>query len=132
MPIRKYANASPAGRDKDMSDSKDMSLLTKSFSYLETLKIDKDRKTSQTKAADQIKKTLLRMSPAYKAGTKRRQEDPLAWRTEKILSKLRPVLSRDNFIEVAEALTLADPIERASIVQKLEQWWDATHGQRPG
>lgn len=134
MPIRKYANATPPGGDTDMSDSTDMSVQTSPYSDLATtIKIDKDSKTcltSQTSnAADVLKQTLTRMSPAYKAGKARRQADPLAWRTEKIIRKLRPVLSKDNFLEVAEHLSLADPIERAATVQRLEEWWEAVHGR---
>ena len=58
MPIKKYANARPLGRDNtsDYSVNSDYSV---------------------TQAADLISTTLTKMSPAYKKGKEPRQADPL-------------------------------------------------------
>ena len=40
------------------------------------------------------------MSPAYKKGKERRQADPLAWRIDKLIRRLRPMLSADRFLEI--------------------------------
>jgi len=71
---------------------------------------------------------LTKMSPAYKAGKARRQADPLAWRIEKILRRLRPMLSAQNFMELANEISQADTMQKVAIAQRLEEWLKDAHG----
>lgn len=136
MPIKKYANATPLGGDtlSDYSVSAD-SVLANNSVYTETnylinntVSADSAKRDYTVEAVEQIKQSLTRMQPAYRTAVKRRQQDPLSWRTEKVLRKLRPILSRDNFLEVSLSLTKAEPMEQVAIVQKLEEWLKHVHG----
>ncbi len=68
------------------------------------------------------------MSPAYKMGKKRRQEDPLSWRIQKVSSKMRPMMSVDKFLEVSKSIAMASPMEQVEIIHRLEIWLDKVHG----
>ena len=131
MPIRKYANARPLGRD----NTSDYSVSTNS-DYSETINnihnntsdysVNSDY--SVTQAADLISTTLTRMSPAYKKGKERRQADPLAWRIDKLIRRLRPMLSADRFLEITKQFATLDTMERVALAHKLEQWLEVAHG----
>ena len=69
-----------------------------------------------------LEQTLTRMQARYKEGKAKRQNDPLAWRIEKILRRLRPMLSTENFIEVSQEFTTSDPMQRVALADKLEKW----------
>ena len=125
MPIKKYANARPLGRD----NTSDYSVSTNS-DYSETINNIHNNTSdySVTQAADLISTTLTRMSPAYKKGKERRQADPLAWRIDKLIRRLRPMLSADRFIEVNKQFATLDTMERVALAHKLEQWLKVAHG----
>jgi len=144
MPIRKYANARSTDRDSDysVSDYSASSVYTETTnnihsnstviqtdSVLQTDSVYTDTVLQQpsdsvlptlTKAA--LEQTLTRMQPRYKLGKAKRQNDPLAWRIEKILRRLRPMLSTENFIEVSQEFTMSDPMQRVALADKLEKW----------
>ena len=146
MPIRKYANATPPGGDtseysaSDYSANPDSAKLVNNSVYTETnylfnntvsdytVSADSAKRDYTVAAVEQIKQSLTKMQPAYRSAVDKRQKDPLAWRTEKLLRKLRPMLSNDNFMEVSLSLTKADVMERVAIVQRLEEWLEVAHG----
>ena len=145
MPIRKYANARSTDRDSDYSVSEysanhsvytettnnihSNSTVIHTDSVLQTDSVYTDTVLQQpsdsvlptlTKAA--LEQTLTRMQPRYKLGKAKRKNDPLAWRIEKILRRLRPMLSTENFIEVSQEFTTSDPMQRVALADKLEKW----------
>jgi len=139
MPIRKYANARSTDRDSDYSVSEysaNHSVYTETTNnihsnstVIQTDSVITDTVIQQpsdsvlptlTKSA--LEQTLTRMQPRYKEGKAKRQNDPLAWRIEKILRRLRPMLSTENFIEVSQELTVSDPMQRVALAEKLEKW----------
>ena len=144
MPIRKYANARVTTRDSDYSANHSVytettnnihsnSTVIQKDSVLQTDSVITDTVLQQpgdsvlptlTKAAleQTLTKTLTRMHPRYKEGKAKRQNDPLAWRIEKILRRLRPMLSTENFLEVSQEFTMSDPMQRVALADKLEKW----------
>ena len=138
MPIRKYANARPPGRDSDYSVSEysaNHSAYTETTNTINSTVSDYSvsdytvcSDDSVARAREQLKDTLTKMSPAYKAGKARRQADPLAWRIEKILRRLRPMLSAQNFMELATEISQADTMQKVAIAQRLEEWLKHAHG----
>ena len=145
MPIRRYANARSTDRDSDYSVSEysanhsvytettnnihSNSTVIHTDTVLQTDIVYTDTVLQQpsdsvlptlTKAA--LEQTLTRMQPRYKLGKAKRQNDPLAWRIEKILRRLRPMLSTENFIEVSQEFTMSDPMQRVALADKLEKW----------
>ena len=138
MPIRKYANATPPGGDSDYSVSEysaNHSAYTETTNTINSTVSDysvSDYTVSSddtvARAREQLSATLTRMSPAYKAGKARRQADPLAWRLEKILRRLRPMLSAQNFMELATEISQADTMQKVAIAQRLEEWLKHAHG----
>ena len=137
MPIKKYANARPLGRD----NTSDYSVSTNSDysvngDYSETINnihnntsdysVNSDY--SVTQAADLISTTLTKMSPAYKKGKERRQADPLGWRIEKLIRRLRPMLSSDRFLEITKEFATLDTMEKVALAHKLEEWLKVAHG----
>lgn len=133
MPIRKYANARPTGRDSDYSVSEysaNHSAYTETTNTINSTVSDYSVSSddSVARARDQLKDTLTKMSPAYKAGKARRQADPLAWRIEKVLRRLRPMLSAQNFMELATEISQADTMQKVAIAQRLEEWLKHAHG----
>jgi len=139
MPIRKYANARSTDRDSDYSVSDysaNHSVYTETTNnihsnstVIHTDSVITDTVIQQpsdlisptlTKAA--LEQTLTRMQPRYKLGKAKRKSDPLAWRIEKILRRLRPMLSTENFIEVSQEFTMSDPMQRVALADKLEKW----------
>ena len=125
MPIKRYANARPLGRD----NTSDYSVSTNS-DYSETINNIHNNTSdySVTQAADLISHTLTKMSPAYKKGKERRQADPLGWRIEKLIRRLRPMLSADRFLEVTKQFATLDTMEKVALAHKLEQWLEVAHG----
>ena len=125
MPIKKYANARPLGRD----NTSDYSVSTNS-DYSETINNIHNNTSdySVTQAADLISHTLTKMSPAYKKGKERRQADPLGWRIEKLIRRLRPMLSADRFLEVNKQFATLDTMEKVALAHKLEEWLKVAHG----
>ena len=124
MPIKKYANARPLGRD----NTSDYSVSTNS-DYSETINNIHNNTSdySVTQAADLISTTLTRMSPAYKKGKERRQADPLAWRIDKLIRRLRPMLSADRFLEITKQFATIDTMEKVALAHKLEEWLKVAH-----
>ena len=138
MPIRKYANARSTDRDSDysVSDYSASSVYTETTNnihsnstVIQTDSVITDTVIQQpsdlisptlTKSA--LEQTLTRMQARYKEGKAKRQNDPLAWRIEKILRRLRPMLSTENFIEVSQEFTTSDPMQRVALAEKLEKW----------
>lgn len=139
MPIRKYANARSTDRDSDYSVSEysaNHSVYTETTNnihsnstVIQTDSVITDTVIQQpgdlilptlTKSA--LEQTLTRMQPRYKLGKAKRKNDPLAWRIEKILRRLRPMLSTENFIEVSQEFTTSDPMQRVALAEKLEKW----------
>jgi len=145
MPIRKYANARVTTRDSDysVSDYSASSVYTETTnnihsnstvihtdSVLQTDSVITDTVIQQPddSVLPTLTKTLTRMQPRYKEGKAKRQNDPLAWRIEKILRRLRPMLSTENFIEVSQEFTMSDPMQRVALADKLEKWLESTLG----
>ena len=139
MPIRKYANATPPGGDSDNTVSEysaDHSVYTETTKNIDyTVSADSvcsddtvGAREMQNATSAKVSEMLTRMSPAYKSGKARRQADPLAWRVEKILRRLRPMLSTENFLEVSTEFSKADAMERAALAHKLEEWLKHAHG----
>ena len=138
MPIKKYANARPTGRD----NTSDYSVSTNSdysvnSDYSETINnihnntsdysaINSDYTVIQS--SDLILRTLTKMSPAYKKGKERRQADPLAWRIDKLIRRLRPMLSADRFLEITREFATLDTMEKVALTHKLEEWLKVAHG----
>ena len=138
MPIRKYANARSTDRDSDysVSDYSASSVYTETTNnihsnstVIQTDSVITDTVIQQpgdlisptlTKSA--LEQTLTRMQPRYKLGKAKRKNDPLAWRIEKILRRLRPMLSTENFLEVSQEFTTSDPMQRVALADKLEKW----------
>ena len=125
MPIKRYANARPLGRD----NTSDYSVSTNS-DYSETINNIHNNTSdySVTQAADLISRTLTKMSPAYKKGKERRQADPLGWRIDKLIRRLRPMLSADRFLEVNKQFATLDTMEKVALAHKLEEWLKVAHG----
>lgn len=125
MPIKRYANARPLGRD----NTSDYSVSTNS-DYSETINNIHNNTSdySVTQAADLISTTLTKMSPAYKKGKERRQADPLGWRIDKLIRRLRPMLSADRFLEVNKQFATLDTMEKVALAHKLEEWLKVAHG----
>lgn len=145
MPIRKYANARVTTRDSDysVSDYSASSVYTETTnnihsnstvihtdSVLQTDSVITDTVIQQPddSVLPTLTKTLTRMHPRYKEGKAKRQNDPLSWRIEKILRRLRPMLSTENFIEVSQEFTMSDPMQRVALADKLEKWLESTLG----
>ena len=131
MPIKPYANARPLGRD----NTSDYSVSTNSdysvnSAYSETINNIHNNTSdySVTQAADLISHTLTKMSPAYKKGKERRQADPLGWRIEKLIRRLRPMLSADRFLEINKQFATLDTMEKVALAHKLEEWLKVAHG----
>jgi len=140
MPIRKYANARVTTRDSDYSVSDysanhsvytettnnihSNSTVIQKDSVLQTDSVITDTVLQQPgdSVLPTLTKTLTRMNPRYKEGKAKRQNDPLSWRIEKILRRLRPMLSTENFIEVSQEFTMSDPMQRVALAEKLEKW----------
>ena len=140
MPIRKYANARATTRDSDYSVSDysanhsvytettnnihSNSTVIQKDSVLQTDSVITDTVLQQPgdSVLPTLTKTLTRMNPRYKEGKAKRQNDPLSWRIEKILRRLRPMLSTENFIEVSQEFTMSDPMQRVALAEKLEKW----------
>ena len=140
MPIRKYANARSTDRDSDYSVSEysanhsvytettnnihSNSTVIHTDTVLQTDSVITDTVLQQPSdlVSPTLTKTLTRMQPRYKEGKAKRQNDPLAWRIEKILRRLRPMLSTENFIEVSQEFTMSDPMQRVALADKLEKW----------
>lgn len=146
MPIRKYANARVTTRDSDYSVSDysanhsvytettnnihSNSTVIQKDSVLQTDSVITDTVIQQPgdSVLPTLTKTLTRMHPRYKEGKAKRQNDPLSWRIEKILRRLRPMLSTENFIEVSQEFTMSDPMQRVALADKLEKWLESTLG----
>jgi len=139
MPIRKYANARVTTRDSDysVSDYSASSVYTETTNNIHSNStvIQKDSVITDTviqqpgdSVLPTLTKTLTRMNPRYKEGKAKRQNDPLSWRIEKILRRLRPMLSTENFIEVSQEFTMSDPMQRVALADKLEKWLESTLG----
>jgi len=135
MPIRKYANARVTTRDSDYSANHSVytettnnihsnSTVIQKDSVLQTDSVITDTVLQQPgdSVLPTLTKTLTRMHPRYKEGKAKRQNDPLAWRIEKILRRLRPMLSTENFLEVSQEFTMSDPMQRVALADKLEKW----------
>jgi len=139
MPIRKYANARSTDRDSDYSVSEysaNHSVYTETTNNIHsnstviqtdsvitvTVIQQPGDLISPTLTKSALEQTLTRMQPRYKEGKAKRQNDPLAWRIEKILRRLRPMLSTENFIEVSQEFTMSDPMQRVALAEKLEKW----------
>ena len=108
MPLKKYANASPPGRDNNLQ------VITTSNYNSYCKETNNNYITSNNYKI--LQETLTKMSPAYKRGKKRRQEDPLSWRIQKVTSKIRPMMSVDKFLEVSKSIAVASPMEQVEIV----------------
>lgn len=82
------------------------------------------------RAREEIVKTLGRMSPAYRAAVRRNQEDPLAYRIEKMMRRLRPMVGTDRFMEITQEFVDLEPVEQAKLCQAFEVWIEksATEG----
>lgn len=146
MPIRKYANARSTDRDSEYSVSEysanhsvytettnnihSNSTVIQKDSVLQTDSVITDTVLQQPgdSVLPTLTKTLTRMNPRYKEGKAKRQNDPLSWRIEKILRRLRPMLSTENFIEVSQEFTMSDPMQRVALADKLEKWLESTLG----
>ena len=139
MPIRKYANARSTDRDSDYSVSEysaNHSVYTETTNnihsnstvihtdsvYTDTVLQQPSDSVLPTLTKAALEQTLTRMQPRYKLGKAKRKNDPLAWRIEKILRRLRPMLSTENFIEVSQEFTMSDPMQRVALAEKLEKW----------
>lgn len=134
MPIRRYANARSTDRDSDysVSDYSASSVYTETTNNIHSnstvihtdtvLQTDSVLQQPSDSVLPTLTKTLTRMQPRYKEGKAKRQNDPLAWRIEKILRRLRPMLSTENFIEVSQEFTMSDPMQRVALAEKLEKW----------
>jgi hypothetical protein len=145
MPIRKYANARSTDRDSDYSVSEYSanhsvytettnnihsnstvihtdSVITDTVLQTDSVITDTVLQQPSDLVSPTLTKTLTRMQPRYKEGKAKRQNDPLAWRIEKILRRLRPMLSTENFIEVSQEFTMSDPMQRVALAEKLEKW----------
>jgi len=139
MPIRKYANARSTDRDSDYSVSEysaNHSVYTETTNnihsnstvihtdsvYTDTVLQQPSDSVLPTLTKSALQQTLTRMQPRYKLGKAKRKNDPLAWRIEKILRRLRPMLSTENFIEVSQEFTMSDPMQRVALAEKLEKW----------
>ena len=120
MPLKKYANARPPGRDNNLQ------VTTTSYYNSYCKETNNNYITSNNYKI--LQETLTKMSPAYKMGKKRRQEDPLSWRIQKVTSKIRPMMSVNKFSEVSKSIAVASPMEQVEIVHKLEVWLDKVHG----
>ena len=129
MPIRRYANARPLGRD-NTSDYSVNSVYSETINNIHNNTSDYSAISdySVTQAADLISRTLTKMSPAYKKGKERRQADPLAWRIDKLIRRLRPMLSADRFLEITKQFATLDTMEKVALAHKLEQWLEVAHG----
>lgn len=140
MPIRKYANARPTGRDSEYSvsdNSANHSVYTETtsnkYNTVSDNSVSSDysvtRETDfQDATSAKVSEMLVKMSPAYKAGKARRQADPLAWRIEKLLKRLRPMLSADAFMELTTEFSKSDPMEQAALAHRLTEWLKHAHG----
>ena len=116
MPIRKYANARSTDRDSDYS----VSDYSASSVYTETTNnIHSNSTVIQT---DSVITDTVIQQPSDLISPTKRQNDPLAWRIEKILRRLRPMLSTENFLEVSQEFTMSDPMQRVALAYKLEKW----------
>ena len=140
MPIRKYANARSTDRDSDYSvseysanhsvytettnniHSNSTVIHTDSVLQTDTVLQQPSDSVLPTLTKSALEQTLTRMQPRYKLGKAKRKNDPLAWRIEKILRRLRPMLSTENFLEVSQEFTTSDPMQRVALAEKLEKW----------
>ena len=139
MPIRKYANARSTDRDSDysVSDYSASSVYTETTNNIhsnstviqtDTVLQQPSDLISPTLTKSALEQTLTKMQPRYKEGKAKRQNDPLAWRIEKILRRLRPMLSTENFIEVSQEFTTSDPMQRVALAEKPEKWLERSLG----
>ena len=142
MPIRKYANARSTDRDSEYSANHSVYTETTNNIHSNSTVIQTDSVItdtviqqpsdliSPTLTKSALEQTLTRMQPRYKLGKAKRKNDPLAWRIEKILRRLRPMLSTENFIEVSQEFTTSDPMQRVALADKLEKWLElSSHRQ---
>jgi hypothetical protein len=138
----RYANANPSGGDTNNIVSNDIELyLSNNIELYKTNNIElitndivsNDIVSSnivRKRAREEIVKTLGRMTPAYRAAVKRNQEDPLAYRIEKMMRRLRPMVGSDRFMEITQEFVDLEPVEQAKLCQAFEVWIEksATEG----
>jgi hypothetical protein len=74
----------------------------------------------QRKAAEQIRESLVRMSPRYKRAVRDIQVNPLDYRISKLLGKLRPRYSSDRFVTLSMGLGEMSPMEQAAWCEQME------------
>lgn len=147
----RYANANPSGGDTNNIVSNDIvsnddielylsnniELITNNTFTNDIVSDDEVSKFNivssnivRKRAREEIVKTLGRMSPAYRAAVRRNQEDPLAYRIEKMMRRLRPMVGTDRFMEIAMEFADLEPVEQAKLCQAFETWIEksATQG----
>lgn len=134
----RYANASPPGRDTNNIVSNDIVSndivsnniepnlsLSNNISDIVSNNIEQCN-IVRKRAREEISKTLIRMKPAYRAAVKRNSEDPLAYRIEKMLRRVRLLVDSERFMQIVGEIQALEPIEQAALCQTLEAWAEKT------
>jgi hypothetical protein len=128
MPIRRYANARPLGRDNSDYTVSDYSANTYSAKHSDYCDYTEDYSNINNTVSDYsvsadsvLLSTLAKMSPAYKAGKAASIADPLGHRLSKILRKLRPKMSNDRYIEIVTSLSAMEPLDQAQFCHIIEE-----------
>ncbi len=74
---------------------------------------------------DVLKRTLVKMNPAYKKAGEEARQDPLAFRLKKVMKLLRTRLGTQNFIEAVNHVATLSPMEQAKFCQSVEDYYAA-------
>ena len=124
MGFAKYANARlPAEilSDSEKTDSVFTGPCNNTGKYINTYITSlSDYTVIQRKAAEQIRESLVRMSPRYKRAVRDIQVNPLDYRISKLLGKLRPRYSSDRFVTLSMGLGEMSPMEQAAWGEQME------------
>jgi len=113
-----YANASPTGRDNNY--------IVNNYKVNNSIAVTSNNINNYTVnnyKSEILKRTLVKMNPAYKLAGKEARKDPLGFRLKKVMKLLRKNLGTDNFIEAANHVGGLSAIEQAQFCEQIEGYY---------
>jgi len=118
-----YANASPTGRDNNyiVNNYKVNNCIAVTSNNINNYTVN-NYKVNNYKS-EILKRTLVKMNPAYKLAGQEARKDPLGFRLKKVMKLLRKNLGTDNFIEAANHVGGLSAIEQAQFCEQIEGYY---------
>jgi len=118
-----YANASPTGRDNNyiVNNYKVNNCIAVTSNNINNYTVN--NYTVNNYKSEILKRTLVKMNPAYKLAGKEARKDPLGFRLKKVMKLLRKNLGTDNFIEAANHVGGLSAIEQAQFCEQIEGYY---------